>query len=891
MLKNGDKPRVSPESLLQLAEKEARGRLKVFFGAAPGVGKTYAMLQAGHRRKAEGVDVVIGLIETHGRAETQALLDGLEILPRKPVSYNNRALMEFDIDEAMKRRPELILIDELAHSNAKGSRHPKRWQDVEELLRAGVDVYTTVNIQHLESVNDIIARITGVRVRETLPDHVIERADEITLIDLTPEELRQRLSEGKVYVPQYARRAMDNFFKASNLTALRELALRRTAEQVNDQLVEQMQLSAIEGPWPAGERILVCIGPDTFGSMLVRYAKRRAQQIDAPFVAMHVEYPEQHLTPQEHAFIDEAFELALSLGGSIERLVGNDLPQAIIAYARHNNITQILIRRSKSSWWAELMRRSLVHELVRHADNIAVHIITDHGSIPSLDQTQSPNYLKQSLRDYALALALVGMAGLIAAQLYSLSPLPNLSLLFLVPVLLSATWLGRWPSILASVVGFLTYNFFFVEPRFTFVVSDGHDFLALITFLLVAILVANLSGRIKDQARAALQRVQELHAIYGFTRKLSAATDQDGLVHSITEYIATTVQGKAVLLVPTGGELVLKFSHPVGINLDAGNFAAAHWAWTHHEDAGWGTGTLPTSSYQFRPLKSPSGCVAVIGFEPQERHSVRAFNLNRSLDALLDQSAIALERSELMEEIILTKASTETEKLRNALLSSISHDLRTPLSSILGSVTSLIEYGKSFTEETRYDLLLNIREESERLNRFIANLLDLTKLESGNLQVKTDWIDVGDVIQTAIKRMEPSLGGRNLEKTISLNLPRLKLDAILLEQVFVNLIDNAIRYTPPDTVILITVIARDQRVEINVIDHGPGIPQKALPHIFERFFRVASPEIYIEGTGLGLAICKGIVETLGGTIEARSPVMSGHGTAIVITFQIKEEQS
>src|SRR6202521_5484906 len=583
--------RASPDALLALAKKEGRGKLKIFLGAAPGVGKTYAMLVSARSAKAEGRDVVVGLVETHGRIETETLLQGLEILPRKPVIYRNLVVNELDLDAALARHPDLLLVDEYAHTNVSGSRHPKRWQDIEELLAAGINVWTTLNIQHLESLNDVVQKITRVRVRETIPDRVFEEADEIVLVDLPPDELLKRLSEGKVYVPDAAARAIENFFKPQNLTALRELALRRAAERIDADLVERMQAQAIEGPWPAGERILASVGPDPISPIVVRHAKRLADVMNAPWLAVTVERPGHQLGAIERQRIDEAVKLAETLGAETRTLVGNDLPGELLRLARFENVTQIVIGRSAGGLFAEIFRRSLPHELVRRAEDIAVHVVTGQRAIPPIRRRRLAIGPLHGIIAYVWSTIAVAAAVGIGEAMTMLTPLPNLSMIFLMAVLFPAVIFGIWPAIYASVLSFLAYNFFFIEPIYTFTVAEPYELFALFVFLVIAVISSALAGRVRDQARVSESRMRSTRRLYEFPRKLSALARLDDVAEGAAGASSSTLGRPPLILLDEAGALALRAAWPPEDVLDAATMTAALWAFTHDEPAGGGRRT------------------------------------------------------------------------------------------------------------------------------------------------------------------------------------------------------------------------------------------------------------------------------------------------------------
>jgi two-component system sensor histidine kinase KdpD len=883
--------RPSPESLLEQAAAEKRGRLKVFLGAAPGVGKTYAMLEAAHRRRRETVDVVVGLVETHGRAETDRLTEGLEILPRKPVNYRGRVIEEFDIDAALARRPQVLLVDELAHTNAPGSRHPKRYQDVEELLAAGIDVYTTLNVQHLESLNDVVAQITRIRVRETLPDKILERADEVELVDLTPEDLIQRLREGKVYVPAQAERAVRHYFQPGNLTALRELALRRTAERVDDQMVDYMRRKAIPGPWPAGERILVCISEDLGAQRLVRSARRLADMVGARWTAAYVEMPRHYrLDDAAKDRIAEALRLAEQLGGEAVTLPGSDLPGELLRYAQTHNITQIIIGKARRPRWVEAFRPSLVHELLRRSQNVAIHVMTGEA-----DTEAPPAARKSTLRQpfaaqpYLSSVMAVAVAGLVAKVVEDFIQLPNLSMIFLSAVLFAAVSWGLWPSIFASLLSAAVYNFFFIPPIYTFTIASPDEVLSLGIFLVVAILTSQLAGRLRAYAEGAQRRVRTTTALFEFSRKLAASPTLDNLLWAISFHVAAAMQARVVILLPEEGMLAIKGSYPPEDTLGPAEQAAAQWAWDHGEPAGRHSATLPNAGMLFLPLKTGQGTVGVLGMQREKEETALDPGERRMLDALVDQAAVAIERANLNEEMRAARVLTETEKLRSALLSSISHDLRTPLASILGSASSLLADGVRFSDQARRDLLLTIQEEAERLNRFVGNLLDMTRLESGALQVKRDWTEVADLIGTTVSALRSRLAGRDVRIDVAPELPLIRVDFTLFQQVLSNLLDNAGKYAPAGSTVTVTARRDNDEVVIEVIDEGPGVPPDDLERIFDKFYRVTRADRQIAGTGLGLSICRGIVEAHGGQISARSPVRDGHGAAFTVRLPVEAQ--
>jgi two-component system, OmpR family, sensor histidine kinase KdpD len=878
--------RPDPEALLAAANKARRGRLKVFLGMAPGVGKTFEMLRTARRRKAEGDDVVIGVVESHGRRETEALLRGLEVLPRKPIEYKDRALMEFDIDAALARRPKLLIVDEYAHSNATGSRHPKRWQDVEELLGAGIDIWTTLNVQHVESLVDVVQRITGVRQRETVPDSALSRADDIELVDITPDELRERLADGKVYVPETARLAAENFFKAENLTALRELALRRMAQTVDDQLIATMREKGVEGPWAAGERIVVLVGGDAMACALVRTARRLSDMMmDAPWTVAHVERPNQKPpSATAQGRLSEALKLAEQLGGSTVVLTGDDVVASVMSYARRNNVTQIVIGKSRDSRLRELLGQTLATALLRQARGAAVHVVTERGGEDeALQLVELPRFSLAGWRGHVGALAFVALTGAIAGLLDQLASGANLAMIFLLSVLGAGLAFGLWPAVTAAAAAALVYNFFFLEPRLSFVIGHPTDVLTFVVFFVVAMTTGWLTGRIRDQSRRTSARASAIAALLASSRRLSGSATRDDTAHALADQISAAGSAKAIVLLPNGEEIEAVAGAPELETLGAAAMAAARWAWEKGESAGHGTGTLPQTSWTFWPLQGVRQRVGVAGVEA---NTLRPGSDEEKLVlALLDQGAVALERADLALAAVEAETLRRSDRFRAALLNSISHDLRTPLSTVLGSTTTMIEYGEGMPAATRADLLQSVQEEAERLNRYVGNLLDMTRLEGGGLNIREDWVDVRDVLSAAAERVERRLGKRHFERDFPADLPPVRLDPYLLEQAVVNILENAIAYSPDDTAIDLAAYEDRNNVVISIEDEGKGIPTAELERVFEKFRRMEEPTDRTKGVGLGLSISKGFIESMGGRIAAASPIHGDHGTRVLISLQ------
>jgi two-component system sensor histidine kinase KdpD len=869
--------RPSPEALLEAARQEEgrAGKLRIFVGAAPGVGKTYEMLQQARARKKDGYDIIAGIVETHGRRETEALLEGLEVVPRRRLEYKGQWLEEMDLDAIIARHPQIVLVDELAHTNAPGSRHPKRYLDVEELLSRGINVYTTVNIQHIESLNDVVAQITHVRVRETVPDSIFDRADAVELVDLTPDDLIQRLEEGKVYVPRQAERALEHFFSPANLTALRELALRRTADRVDEQLLTQMQARAIPGPWAAGERILVCVSEDPRGAGLVRYAKRLSDRLHGPWTALYVEGRRSvQLSEEERDRVADTLRLAQALGGeavtipSADRSIADD----VIGYAQTNNVTQIIIGKSTRTRWFEILHGSVVHDLVRRSGNISVHVIAGdtvaNAPIPKKSVRAAEGAEAIDPRPYAVASLAVGIAVGFGEVLWPWVGRENIDLVFLTAIVGIAVRFGLWPSLFASIASSLCYNFFFTEPYYTFAISDPKDVIAVVFFTIVAVVVSNVAARARTQAVAAMGRARATELLYVFSRKLAGVGTLDDVLWATAYQTALMLGVRVVLLLPEDDSIVVKAGYPPEDRLDDADIAAAKWAWENNRPAGRGSDTLPGAKRLFLPMRTGRGAIGIVGIDSDKSGPLLTPDQRRLLDALIDQGALAIERVNLVEDVELAKRTIETDRLRSALLTSISHDLKTPLAAVLGAAGTLRDLANALSDVEKADLLATVIDESERLNRFIANLLDMTKLEAGAIVPNTARHDLGEIIGSALRRASKILARHRVELELEADLPMLDLDAVLFEQVLFNILDNAAKYSPAGTTIRIQSWRDGDAISLQVLDEGDGIPPTELEQIFDKFYRVEKGDQVRAGTGLGLAISRGFVEAMHGTITA-----------------------
>jgi len=863
--------RPSPDALLKAAGQEGRGRLKIFLGAAPGVGKTYEMLVQARRRRLDGIDAVIGVVETHGRVETDLLTKGIETIPKRRFPYKGRVLAEMDLDAILQRRPRLVLVDELAHENAPGSRHSRRYLDVEELLAAGVDVYTTLNVQHIESLNDVVAKITRVRVRETVPDSILDRADDIELVDLTPEDLLQRMKDGKVYLPEAAERAQQNFFLPGNLAALRELALRRTAQRVDAQVLDYMRAHAIQGPWEAGERLLVTVDARPGTAAAIRQARRLADRLRAPWTAIHVETGKEREAERDR--VAQGLRLAERMGAAAVTVPAANAVDGVLQFARAGNITHIVTVAGRGNRWLDLLRPPLAVAIIRRAPDISVHVVPDRGGVRQKPEPVAAPSRRPQAREFlgaaAYSLAALG-AALLLRQTLAVS---NVALVLLVAVLASAVTFGLWPSLLACVGLALAYNFFFLPPLYTFSITQPENIITLLVFLLVAAIASNLTARVRIQAIVARDRAATTEDLYLFARKLAGVAMLDDLLWATAYQVAHMLKVHVVLLLPDGEKLEVRAGYPPEDILGEEDLAAAHWAYAHGSAAGRGSDTLPGARRLFLPMRTARGIVAIVGLDSNHapegpQHPLLTPDRRRLLDSLTDQAALAIERLHLAEAADRARAAAEAEKLRSALFTSISHDLRTPLASILGSATSLRQYRARIGDADQDMLLATIQDEAERLNHFIANLLDMTRLESGALAPRLEAVDVTDIAGSVVRRTAKLLSGHRLTLALDGDLPLVRLDPVLFEQVLFNLLDNAGKYTPQGSEVVVRGRRAGDHVRISVEDQGEGLPQEDRERVFDKFYRVAAADRRLAGTGLGLSIARGFMEAMDGTVTA-----------------------
>lgn len=862
--------RPDPDALLKRVRAEEarqhRTTLKIFFGFAAGVGKTFAMLESARRLREEGVDVVVGYIETHGRKETAALLEGLEVLPRRAVPYRGATLEDFDLDLALSRRPAVILVDELAHTNAPGLRHAKRWQDVLDLLDAGVEVHTTLNVQHLESLNDVVEQITAVRVRETVPDALLERADEIELIDLPPEDLLERLREGKVYVPEQATRSMEHFFRRGNLLALRELALRRTAERVDADMRAYREEHDIRRVWPTSERILVCVGPAPASARLVRAGARMAAGLRAEWVAAYVELTAAApLAPADRERLDEHLHLAESLGGEVVRLSGVRVSEALLEYARAHHVTRIILGKPTHPRIRDLVRGSLLDEVVRGSGDIDVHVISGDAREAGPSAPRPQPDVERDPAGYFWASALVIGTTAVSFAGRELLDLPDLVTLYLLTIMLVAARFGRGPSLLAAALSVAAYDFFFVPPRFTFAVSDARHTLTFAMMFGVGALISGLTLRIRRQEQSARAREARTASLYALSRELGGAQSEAQAAAVLARHAAEALDGAAaVVLAPhESGAGRMELSARVGeIPFGAAEEGVARWVVEHGRPAGLGTDTLPGARIACIPIAAGPRVAGALALRPGGAHRLDR-EARDLLDAYVRQAALAMERARLAEDAKAAALRARAEELRSSLLSAVSHDLRTPLATITGSATALRDDSAAIAPEQRAELLDAICEEAVRLSRLVGNLLDMTRIDSGGLHVKREWVPLVELVGSALNRLDAALVGRPIRVDLPADLPLLPVDPVLFEQVLVNLLENASRYTPAGSPIDISAAARDDAVVLEVADRGPGVPRGEEERVFEKFHRGRG--VAGGGVGLGLAIVRGIVEAHGGT--------------------------
>jgi len=899
--------RPDPDELLARVERDnakaRRGRLKIFFGAAAGVGKTYAMLLAARERRAENMDVLVGLVETHGRRETQAMLEGLDVLPTRKIDYKGTILQEFDIDAALKRRPSIILVDELAHTNAPGSRHPKRWQDIHELLDAGIDVYTALNVQHLESLNDDIGQISGIRVWETVPDTVFEDADEIELVDLPPNELLTRLKEGKVYLPLQAQEAVNHFFRKGNLIALRELALRQTANRVDAQMLDYREGHSIREVWQVSDRILVCIGPNVLAERLVRAGKRLATSLRAEWIVAYVETPQlQRLPAEKRDGVLRILRLAEQLGAETVTLSAPELSQALIKFSRERNINKIVLGKPSRRGWRRWLMGSVVDVLISNAHNINIYLLgspnqeerVDSGNdlslfrkspLPGLRQ-RIPSRTKKRYKGYIWAIIVTLLSTLVSHLVFEKLDLANLVMVYLLGVVFIATRFGRGPSIVASVLGVGIFDFMFVEPYYSFSVADSQFLITLLAMLVVGIVISNLMVNVRSQAKVASHRERRAAVLYAMSKDLAAAQTEEEVVRTAVRHLESEFSSRNVILFPNkNGCVVYPKEKGLPESLLGADLSVAQWVYDHNEMAGQGTNTLPGAAAIYFPFHNEDKVLGVLALLPVNLRRVFLPEQQKLLETFLRQIGQAVARIRFSEQARVTHTQIEAERLRNSLLSAISHDLRTPLATIIGSASTLAEDNGHLQPQDTRELSRAIVDEAERMSSLVNNILDMARLDAGALELNKQWHPVEEIIGTVLTLAKKQLTGRSVKVKLPPGIPLLYADSVMIEQVLINLLENAVRYTPANSDLEIIAEMSEHAVQISVADHGPGIPKGQEERLFEKFFQTRH-EAAQSGVGLGLAICRAIIEVHGGKIFAENRVNGG----AIFTFVLPLDQ-
>ena len=884
---SNDSQRPDPDALLVRVQdqqrKAARGKLRIYFGASAGVGKTFGMLAAARKLHAEGRQLLVGMIETHGRADTAALLEGLDVLPLKTLAWRGKSITEFDLDAALERHPPLILVDELAHSNAAGSRHPKRWQDVLELLDAGIDVFTTVNVQHLESLNDVVGGITGIRVGETVPDTVFDHADEVVLVDIPADELLARLKSGKVYQGPQAERAAKNFFRKGNLIALRELALRRTADRIEDDVRAYRVEQSIGAIWKTGAALLACVGPRPGCEQVVRSSARLAGQLGADWHAIYVETPSlQRLPAARREQILGTLKLAQDLGATTAVLAASDIAQASVDYARNHNLSKIAVGRGHRSWpW----RTPHITSIAQYAPDIdLIEIGNAAGQGPPLkarpEDAPTEGSGKRRPWGYAAAAGASVAAALLATPLLAYLDLANIAMLFLLVVTLVAVRFGRGPSVLATCVSVACFDFFFVPPRFDFAVSDFQYLITFGVMLAVGLITGHLTANLRFQARVASHREARARSLYEFSRELSGALQSEQVFEATRAVIQRAFRARAVLLVPNADGRVHQppssLTDPeAAAHLPALDDAIAQWAFDHAASAGLGTDTLPASPIFYLPLVAPMRTRGVLAIEPTHRRWLLVPEQRQQLDTFAALAAIALERVHYIDVARDALVSMETERLRNSLLAALSHDLRTPLTTLAGLSESLTR-SRPALSAVQMDVAQSLHDEALRMSALVNNLLDMARIQSGEVKFNLEWEAIEEVVGSALRASARALQQHVVSTALAADLPLVRFDAVLIERVLCNLLENAAKYTPAGSNIAISAQVHSALIEVTVYDDGPGLPPGREEALFEKFTR-GERESAKPGVGLGLAICRAIIEAHGGTIAACASPSSGAG--------------
>jgi two-component system sensor histidine kinase KdpD len=882
-----DDLRADPDILLEAIQKQEsqqkRGKLKVFLGMAAGVGKTYAMLEAARKQQSLGIDVVIGYVETHGRKETDALMEGLPVIPRQPIEYRGVMLSEMDVDAVLARKPKLALVDELAHTNAPGSRHPKRYQDILELLDAGIDVYTTLNVQHVESRAHTVQEITGSTMHETVPDSILDLA-EIELIDISPEDLMRRLDEGKVYMPDRAAVAMVNFFREGNLTALREMALRLAAERVGQDVRDYLQVMQIQGPWKTGHRLLVAVSPSPLSAQMVRWTRRLADSLDARWMAVHVE-SSKALSEEDQARLTKNLALARELGAEVIATADEDVIRGLLRVGRQHNATQIVVGKPAGNGLRHFFGGGwFLRRLVEESGDIDIHVVrADKSDTPTQPRLfRAPTQV--AWKQYLLSLGIVICVTILNAFLDPLLGKRTVALDFLLVVVLLALFVGRGPVLASATLSALLWDFFFLDPRFTLYISTVEDAVMFGTYFVVAVVLGQLVARLRTQEKAERRREERTTALYLLTRELADAVTLDQIVKIVVQQIGKLFQAEvAVLLAEADGQLASQPRPGSTLKLTDKELSVATWVFRHNQRAGQFTDNLPLSEALYLPLATPSGILGVIGVRlPQ----TRAPNLeqNNLLEALVRQAALVIDRQRLHEAAQESRLAAESERLSKTLLDSISHEMRTPIAAITSAAGTLDDPGMLAKPQFADALLSEIKVAAARLNRLVGNLLDIARVESGHVKPNLDWCDVGDLVNVTVQSVQKELAGHKLEIVLKPEIPLVRMDFVLMEQALTNLLLNAAFHTPPGTPVRVTAQVRGGELALTVADAGPGIPPIALPNIFDKFYR--APGALTGGTGLGLSIVKGFIEAQDGRVEAEN--QPGGGAAFTLFLPITE---
>ena len=867
--------RPNPDALLASVQKEElkqnRGKLKIFLGMCPGVGKTYAMLLAARQREIEGLDVLIGVAETHGRKETEALLEGLAIAAKIKRPYHHTVLEEMDIDTVLAIRPQLVVVDELAHTNAPGSRHLKRYQDVLEILASGIDVYATLNVQHVESRAEAVRQITGINVQETVPDSILDQADEIILIDLSPEQLRQRLKEGKVYMGDRAVTAADNFFREENITALREMALRFTAERVNQDLREIMYEQGIQGPWKAGERLMVAIGPTPFSESLIRWTRRAAAALNAPWVAVYVE-TSQPLDEEEQKRLTQNLTLARQLGAEVIVKSGTGIPETLLEVARQNNVTQICVGKPfGNSSWEWFRGPSMAQRLIRQSGDIDIHMVRVKSLGAAKAKNRSPIFRFGSGQEYGIVCGIILGVTLLCFGLEKIVGYSAISQVYLLAVVLSGIFLSRWPVLLMGAMSAILWNFLFIPPKFTFYIYKTYDSMMFAMFFVIALVMGRITTRLREREKAEKKQEERVSTLYQLTRTMAMIHDSNEAIRMALVKLEDVMKVQAaVFLTDVKGRPDFEKARCGNITLSGKEKSVANWAFQKQQPAGRYTDTLPVAENFYLPLVSMNKTLGILSVQPL-KNPVWSLDQRSLLESFASLMTIILEKDILAKMSEEAKVKAESEKLQSALLDSVSHELKTPLAVIEGSAEHLDK--NEIKAEIFRKLVSEIRVASKRLRQTVDGLLDMTRLDSGRIQLNLEWHDIHDVVNAVIERLSDQLGQHKLNLKYDGNLSVVKIDARIMEQILGNLILNAAFYSPSGTEITVLVETNQNTLGINVMDQGPGIPEEERDKIFEKFYRGKNSRT--GGLGLGLSIAKRFVQAHGGEIEVRNQEIGG----------------